>query len=125
MKKIGQWAIPVATALLPLVAFGKKSLINPSATLTGDPVTLSNVEEIITEIASFLIVVSIIIAVIFIIYGGVRWMAARDDEKAVENAKKMIKNGVIGALVVLGVGVILNTLAGLISRSFFGGYGGL
>ena len=46
-------------------------------------------------------------------------MAARGNEEQATSAKTTIWNGVIGAAVVLGVGVILQTLAGLITRSFF------
>ena len=50
-----------------------------------------------------------VIAVIMIVYGGIRWMLAPDDSKA---AKAIIRNG-IGAAIVLAVGVILQTVAGL------------
>ena len=61
--------------------------------------------------------VSVIVAVIFIVYGGIRWIASPGDPAA---AKSIIKNGIIGALIILGVGVLLQTLQGLISRTFFG-----
>ena len=41
------------------------------------------------------------------------------DETKSAAAKSRIMNGVIGAAVVLAVGVILQTVAGLIARSFF------
>ena len=119
MKTIGKWVIPAATALVPFVVF---ALNAPAPAVTGPAVTLNEIERLIEGIARFLIVVSIVIAVIFIIYGGVRWIAAREDEDAVKNAKAIIKNGIFGALVVLGVGVILQSLAGIVSRSFFGTY---
>lgn len=119
MKTIGKWMIPAATALLPFVVF---ALNAPAPNVAGQAITLSEIENLIGGIARFLIVVSIVIAVIFIIYGGIRWIAARDDETAVTNAKAIVKNGILGALVVLAVGVILQSLAGIVSRSFFGTY---
>lgn len=118
MKTIGKWMIPAATALLPFVVL---ALAVPAINQTG-AITLDEIERLIKGIAQFLIVVAVIIAVIFIIYGGIRWIMAREDETAVTNAKAIVKNGIIGALIVLGVGVILQSLAGIVSRNFFGVY---
>ena len=108
--------LTVAAMLTPVLAF---ALGNPTPPIDADDLTLVEIEALINRIAQFLIVVSIIIAVIFIIWGGTMYMAARGDADKAEAAKTTIYNGVIGAAVVLGVGVILQTLAGVITRSFF------
>ncbi len=121
MRTIGRWVIPVATALLPFVVLA--ALIDPSPTLTGQAITLTEIERLIEGIARFLSVISIVIAVIFIVYGGIRWIVAgAGNEDAAKNARSIIFNGIMGALVVLGVGVILQTLSGVVARSFFGSY---
>lgn len=121
LRTVGRWVLPTMIAFLPVAALAI-TLTNPTATLSGKAVTLDEIEDLITGIAKFLIIVSIIIAVIFIVYGGIRWIAARDSEDAVKAAKDIIKNGIIGAFIVLAVGIILNTLAGVVSRSFFGAF---
>lgn len=93
------------------------ALNDPEVNQPGQAVTLNEVENLIEGAARFLIVVSVIVAIIFIIYGGIRWIATPGDPTA---AKQIIKNGVIGALIILGVGVLLQTLQGVISRTFFG-----
>lgn len=108
--------ILVGVLAVPMVAL---ALPNPTVPVSGQGVTLREVEDIIRQIAQFLIVIGVIIAVIFIIWGGIAYMMAGADETAATAAKDRIKNGVIGAAVVLGVGVILQTVAGLITRSFF------
>lgn len=120
MRKISKWAIPVATALLPFVVLAAP--LTP-AIPPGSAIDLNNIEDLIKGISRFLIVVSIVIAVIFIIYGGIRWIAAgAGNEDAIKKAKAIVWNGIVGALIVLGVGVILQTLAGVVTRSFFGTY---
>lgn len=109
--------ITVAAVLMPALVLAV--LPNPVPPTAGQAVTLNEIEVLIRRIAQFLIIVSVIIAVIFIIWGGVMYMAARGNEDQATKAKTTIFNGVIGAAVVLGVGVILQTLAGLITRSFF------
>ncbi len=101
--------------VLPLVAMAVLPV--PGGVPAGQAVTLNEVEDLIDGVARFLIVVSVIVAVIFIVYGGIRWIASPGDPTA---AKTIIKNGIIGAIIILGVGVLLQTLQGVISRTFFG-----
>lgn len=103
-------------------SFVMAQLNAPTPPVGGNALTLTEIENIIRGLARFLIVISLVVAVVFIVWGGVLWMSARGNEDQTKNAKKTITNGVIGALVVLAVGVILQTLAGLVTRSFFGSY---
>lgn len=116
-KKIGKFAIPAAVAVMPFLALAALPVFSNPVGGTG--ISLAEVEAIINQIARFMIVISLVVAVIFIIYGGLRYMTAGGDPARVKAATETIKNGVIGALVVLAVGVILQTLAGLVSRTFF------
>ncbi|KKS24978.1 MAG: hypothetical protein UU84_C0050G0005 [Candidatus Yanofskybacteria bacterium GW2011_GWC2_41_9] len=85
----------------------------------GIPVTLGEVEAIIHTIAVFLILIGGVLAVIFIILAGVKYMYAGSDSAKVGEAQTMLKNGVIGAAIVMGVGVIIQTIAVLVNRDFF------
>jgi len=109
--------LAIVAIMMPVLVLA--ALPTPTPPTTGQPVTLSEIEGLIRRVAQFLIVISVIVAVIFIIWGGVMYMAARGDTERAAAAKTTIFNGIIGAAVVLGVGVILQTLAGLITRSFF------
>ena len=111
-------ALTVIAVLMPVLVLAA-TLPTPTPPTAGTPFTLTEIEALIRRVAQFLIIVAVIVAVIFIIWGGVMYMAARGDEDRVKTAKATIYNGIIGAAVVLGVGVILQTLAGLITRNFF------
>ncbi len=108
----------IVAVLTPMLVLAG-TLPTPTPPTAGQGLTLNEIEDLIRRIAQFLIVISVIVAVIFIIWGGVMYMASRGDEDQASKAKTTIWNGIIGAAVVLGVGVILQTLAGLITRSFF------
>src|SRR5258708_17559365 len=84
--------------------------------VTGAPITLSEIQDRIQQVAQFLIVISMVVAVVVIIYGAIRYMFGGEKP---DKAKKIIYNGIIGAAVILAVGVILQTVAGLVTRSFF------
>ncbi|MBI2676367.1 MAG: hypothetical protein HYX21_00220 [Candidatus Yanofskybacteria bacterium] len=120
VKSSMKYIVPALGFLLPVIALA--ALTNPSPVLGGQPITLTEIEKLINGIARFLIIISIVIAVIFIVYGGIRWIAAGSNEEAVGKAKTIVWNGIIGALVVLAVGVILQTLAGVVTRTFFGSF---
>lgn len=98
------------------------ALTDPTIPLGGSPITLTggsgSLQDIIEKTARFLIVSGVVIAVIFIIWGGIAYMFVGGGDA--KTALARIKNGVIGAAIVLGVGVILQTVAGLVSRNFFG-----
>lgn len=117
IKKVGYAAMMLSVLAMPFFAF---ALNEPTPPISGNAIDLSEIQRIIETIARFLIIVGVIIAVIFIIWGGIMYMTAGGDDAKAGDAKKRILNGVIGAAVVLGVGVILQTVAGLVSRTFFG-----
>ena len=85
----------------------------------GRPITFDELDYLIQRIAQFVLVTSVILAVILIVRAGVTWMYAGADATKLTEAKAQLKSGIIGALVVLGVGVIINPLAALVTREFF------
>lgn len=117
IQKVAYVSMIALVLLMPVLVFA--ALPNPDVPLQGGAVTLSEIEARITQIARFLIIVGVVLAVIFIIWGGIAYMFAGGDEEKTKAAKARIFNGIIGAAVVLAVGVILQTVAGLIARSFF------
>lgn|SRR3989344_6269090 len=92
---------------------------NPEPPIAGAAIDLQEVEDLIRRAAQFLIVVGVIIAVIYIIAGGIRWIISAGNPEKVKAARGMVLHGAIGAAVILGVGVILQTVAILVTRSFF------
>lgn len=85
----------------------------------GGAVTLEEVESLIARIADFFIFISMFLAVIAIIWSGLLYFRAGASPEKVEGAKKMFLYGIIGSLIILGVGVILNTIAAVVTREAF------
>lgn len=86
---------------------------------TGIAITQQEIENMIATIADFILVAGVILAVIFIVLAGIKYMYAGSDATKVKDAQTMLKNGIIGAAIVMGVGVIIQTIAALIGRRFF------
>src|SRR3989338_2590666 len=72
----------------------------------GTPITLPRLDQMIYDISTFLIRVSAVLAVIFIIWSGITYMYAGEDKTRVDNAKLRLRNGIMGSLIIFGVGVI-------------------
>lgn len=116
-RKIAKVAIPMTLMTVPLLTLA--ILPQPTVPVGGTGTTLAELEQIIRKVASFLIVVSIVIAVVFIIVGAIFWMSSAGDDKRAEKGKAWIKNGLYGAIIVFAIGVILQTISGVVARTFF------
>ena len=88
----------------------------PQIPITGQQISLAKLIDLVKQVATFLIQVAPIFAVIFIIWGGITYMAAGANEEKSKAAKARIKNAIIGAFVIFGVGLILQTISGFISN---------
>ena len=119
MNKIAKFASISAIAMLvlmPVFVLAQLPTVSPHIVPGTD---LAEIENILRRVAQFIIVFGIIVAVIFIILGGVKWMRAGGDQIKISEAKTQIWSGVWGSLVVLAVGLILQTLARVVTRVFF------
>ena len=116
-NRIAKIGAITAMALMPVLVFAQ--LPTPTSPYAGTGVNLQDVRDIIETIARFLVLIAVVVAVIFIVWGGMMYMMAGDDVAKSGAAKTRIVNGIIGALVVLAVGLILQTLASLVNWSTF------
>lgn len=108
----------ILSFLLSFPAFA--DIVIPSQPIPGPPgFTLIEILAIINFIGSFFTRAGAILAIIAVIISGIMWMKAGEGEKGVEKAKAWLKNSLIGALIVFGAGVILNTISNIVTREFF------
>lgn len=116
MKKYLVISAAAMILALPLLVLAQL----PVPTVPTVPGTsLSEIESIIKRIAQFFMVIGVVVALIYLIWGGIMWITAGSDEKKIGNAKQRMKQGAWGALIILAVGLILQTLAGVVTRVFF------
>ena len=119
-KTVAKVGVATAMALMPVLVLAQWTpLPVPTSPYAGTPLTLFDIGDLVNTVARFLILISVIIAVIFIVWGGMMYMMAGDDAAKAGAAKSRIVNGIIGALVVLAVGLILQTLASLVDWTLF------
>ena len=67
---------------------------------------ISRVVAIVNIFLGFLAILFIVL----ILYGGYLWMTAAGNEQRVEEAQNVLRRAIIGVVIVLGAGVITNTV---------------
>ena len=117
MKKYLAISAVAFLALLPVLVLAQLPV--PVVPTVGGT-DLPEIERLIEKVAKFFMVIGVALALIYIIYGGIVWMNAGSDAEKVKNATTRMKQGAWGALIVLAVGLILQTLAKVVTRTFFG-----
>ncbi len=81
--------------------------------------SLAELGDIIRIVADFFTSIGVILAMIAIVVSGIMYMQAGSAPEAIKKAQTWFKNALIGGLIVLAVGMIINTLANIITRQFF------
>lgn len=128
IKIITRWTVLIALMAIPALSLGSSTMpadkfpinIPESVNLpSGGGLSLAEIKTLIITIANWLMILGVIVAVLFLAWGSIRWITARGDTNSLKTAQAIIRNGIIGLIVLFGIGVILRTAAGLISRTFF------
>lgn len=94
-------------------------IIIPTPPVAGRGLTLIEIGSIIARVGSFLTSAGVLLAIIAVIVSGIMYMRAGAEPTKIKDAQTWFKNVLIGALIVLGVGVIINTIANIVTREFF------
>src|SRR3989344_8747663 len=95
-----------ALVLVPLLAGAQ------FRTPSGGPVgNVSNVTELIMRFIQILLAVAGLVAVIFLIIGGFRYITAGGNEETSESAKKTVTNAIIGIVIVILAFVIVRVIS--------------
>lgn len=111
MKKLiekAQIAAATVIAFGPTIALAQNPPLPPSVS-GARSLTVGSLTGILNSASQFLITIAVIIAVVVIVWGGIRWMTG-----GAEAGKKFVTNGIIGVAIVLGVGVILATVSRIV-----------
>ena len=95
------------------------SIIIPSPSVPGRGLTLGELGALIARVGGFLQSFGAVLAIIAVVISGIMFMRAGAEPTKITNAKTLFRNVLLGALIILGVGVIINTIANVVSRQFF------
>lgn len=99
-----------------LVAVAADGLVLPPP----DAWTQDKIQTLLATVANFLIWAGITLAIITLVVAGIIYFSSGFNAKNVDKAKGLFKNALIGIALIVGAGVIINTVAVLITGQFFG-----
>src|SRR6185503_15193908 len=116
MKQIAKTYTAVMTALGAVLAPSLAQAVLPTPTNPfgggGQQLTGSGIINIIQTVVQDLMIVSVVLGVGAFVYGAIQYFALNKED----DGKALMKRGVIGIALILAIGLILNTVAGLIGR---------
>ena len=92
--------ISLTFLILPVLVFAQNPLTNLGAA-TPNSIKGASLPEMIGTIIKTVISLLGIIMVVYIIYGGFLWTTAGGDTSKVQKAKDIIKNSIIGVIIIL------------------------
>lgn len=107
---IGSGIIFLAFAATAYAQAGSALVAPPSGSINSN----APLEAAPQFVVNLLFSLATVLAVIYLMYGGIRWITSRGDRQAVDAAKKHITAAVIGLVVVVGAFFILNSVLGLL-----------
>lgn len=85
--------------------------------LTGEK--FESVGALITALVPSIFSIAAMLALLFLIWGGIRYMTARGDPKAMDAARGTITSAIIGLIIVLLAGVIYTLIAAVFKIDIF------
>lgn len=102
IKKLIPFVLPALSVIVPAVAFAAGDANIGSNIIPSNQFPIGfNVIDLVRNIIRFILLVAFVIAFIMLLVGGIRWILAGGDEKAVEKARGTITAALIGLVVVL------------------------
>lgn len=111
MKTIGKlFLIAIALILVPTVA---QAAIVPCGQTTDDKCTFNDLITLVVNIFEFLLGLAALVAVIIIIWSGIRMLLysfSEQPEAELEGAKNTLRRAVFGLVLILGAFLIVQTL---------------
>lgn len=116
-KSLGFIAASASYLLTAASSFAqtKIDLNAPAGSLPAD----TKIQNVAQFLVTLLFVVGIVIAVAFLIYGGIKWILSGGDKTAVEAARNHIIAAIIGLIIVVAAFFILNIVFTLVTGKPF------
>ena len=115
MKKVLSIAIgSLATLAAALPAFAQTN-INPCPSGMGKVCNIGADQfgPIVSNVITILIIIAVLIAVLFLIWGGIQWIMSGGDKSKVESARNSIIGAIIGLVIVFLAYFIISVVANL------------
>jgi len=75
--------------------------------------TSASFPTVVQNIVTILFIVSVLVALFFLIWGGIKWIMSGGDKAKIESARNTIIGGIIGLILVFLAFFVIQVIAGL------------
>ena len=117
MKKIKELLVKVSAMGASVLALPSKAM---AAAWFSNPIDADNLNDLIRTVLRTAIVGSAIIAVVYLIYNGIKYMVSGGDATKTEEAQKGLANAIIGLVVCLAAYLIVEFITGMLGYDLAG-----
>lgn len=97
----------VSVAFQPAFAAIPTVVVSPPESIGGINV---GINELIAFVINAIIVIGIVLSLVFLLYGGVRWILSGGDKGKVDAARSAIVAAIVGLIIVILAYVIINAV---------------
>lgn len=129
LSALAMTASVLATVAMPVYAQSVTDRIGAGLTNTakesGYTTGVTDLPTLIGRLIGLALSLLGVLLVVYILYGGFTWMTAGGDEKKVAEAKGMIKNAVIGIVVIVSAYAISTFVLSQLNTVLTGATGGV
>ena len=116
-KKLSFIISSVSFLMLASLAYGAPLLEPGQGFVAPTGNKEQSISSIVTLVTNGLFIVATILAVVYLLIGGIRWITSKGDKMAVEAARKQIVAAVIGLVVVAAAFLIINVVFNLLGTN--------
>lgn len=96
-----------SVAFAQTTSIGKKPLLEAPSGSVGSNIKVESIPQLIVN---WTFTIAIFLAVVYLMFGGIKLITSRGDKQAVESARKHITYAVVGLVVVAGTFFLLSVL---------------
>lgn len=89
------------------IAQTPKPLLQPDGNFVNPNIEVQSIPQLIV---GWVFALGMVLAVLYLMWGGIRWITSRGDKQAVADARKQIIAALVGVVVIAGTFFILNTV---------------
>ena len=112
VKKIAYLALTAASLALPAVVLAAANPTTFGKVSSFAGTSSGSIIDAVTNIVNALLGFAAVVAVIFVIIGGVRYITGQGDEDAIELAKNTVLYALIGLIIIALSAVVVNFIIG-------------
>lgn len=117
MKKLISFGSAFALTITSALTFASRayaiSLCPTLSNTNSNILCTANINNTLPGVINILLFVAFVAALVFLIYGGIRWIISGGDKEGTAKAKGTVTAALIGLAIVLGSWILVNIVLGL------------